>query len=314
MKPRRADILMTLRSKTGCILLKPWYSIEILHSHAVSEEKTKELHSVGCGVLEVLASDVLEFKNTLEEDKPFYIRNRHSLCRIPWTCKGCMEFFANERLSRWMEYETWYEYQWIYQDMLVAETMTDNARFLKRKALQSQNFQSIDSLQLINVNSKYKSGHKNCLHCKKWVLPALSHTFYSSNPNIENEPWWHEKILTDPWLKERTKPVQEQHYCKNCVHKCSNCEILRPLTVLRKYGLCMRCNTNDDFFDKREKRRLNTKRSLSDSECESDSDVRPLPVRYSKPFRWRKPLRRKRKSSFSYVHDSYRNNPYWSSD
>ena len=264
-KQRRADILIELKTKTDCIRLKPWYSIEVRHSHAVSMEKTQELHSVDCGIFEVLASDVLQFKDMLQ-DKPFYIRNVHSLCRVPWTCKTCMEVFSNERISRWLDYEEWYGYQWAYQDKLILETMSNEARLLKRKILQSRTFKSIECRNVIKFISEHKIFKVKCLDCREWIFHKYFHTFHASSPNIENEPWWHDAIRTDSFLARSNFKVTRQNYCDNCVHKCSNCGISRPLSVLRKYGLCMRCNTNDNWFDTRETLRLNTTHTYSDSD------------------------------------------------
>jgi hypothetical protein len=239
--PRRADVLIRLKTQTDLTVLKPLYSIEVRHSHAVSAEKTKELHSVNCDIIEVLAEDVLHFKDILQADKPCYLRNVHNMGCIKWTCKTCMEQVATERAARWLEYEAWYTYQWINQDTIMA-------RSSKRKLLHAQNEQSTRShkRKFFEVTSpKYE---RKCITCEEWIRHTHYTNFYSSGDNITNESWWHDAIRTNLYLANAKFKITRQCYCSNCVKKCLNCGVLRPLVALKK-GLCMRCNTDTDWFD-----------------------------------------------------------------
>lgn len=61
-RARRADILLWRGAAAAAAVpgtLKTRYALEVRHSHAVSADKTRELRSVGCGVVEVSASAVL---------------------------------------------------------------------------------------------------------------------------------------------------------------------------------------------------------------------------------------------------------------
>jgi Competence protein CoiA-like family len=122
---RRADVLVQLNPQTKVVSMKPWYSLEVKHSHPVSAEKTKELHNVNCGIIEVLAEDVLEFKDIPASDKPCYLRNEHTLGCIPWTCAKCMQRVALQRAAIWIDYEKWYASKWVYQDALNVKIARD---------------------------------------------------------------------------------------------------------------------------------------------------------------------------------------------
>jgi hypothetical protein len=103
-RPRRADVLVQMTTSTVSVCPKPWYALEVQYSHAVSAEKSKELDSVNCGVIEVLAVDVLRLNDMLQADKPCYLRNVHNAGRS-WTCETCMDRVAMERTARWVDYE-----------------------------------------------------------------------------------------------------------------------------------------------------------------------------------------------------------------
>ena len=265
-KPRRADILIQVKMKTDCIRLKQWYSIEIRHSHAVSVEKTKDLHSVGCGIFEILASDVLKFKDMLHENKPFYIRNVHSLCRIPWTCKACMEVVANGRTARWLAYEEWYDDQWVHQDALNAKVAQDLefslfiaardleisselvVRAKKRKRLQAEAFQMIELVETTNFQKTLTKCVGKCVACHVWIRHENYLTFNATDVMTVSQRWWHDAIRNDDFLSNMKK-VNKMIFCENCIWPCLNCDTAQPLETLRRYGLCRFCNTDNDWFD-----------------------------------------------------------------
>jgi hypothetical protein len=244
-RPRRADILLQAKSNTDLIRLKPWYSIEIQHSHAVSMDKTKALHMVGCAIIEVFASEVLNFK---EEDKPFYISNVHSLCRIPWTCKACMEVVANERIARWLEYEKWYQYQWVHQKRLVIETMSNEERSSKRRCLQAQAFQSMESIETEMFHNSLPKCVGKCVACHKWIRHENYHFFDALDLLTESEQWWRNAIRRDNFLMGMSR-VNKMIFCINCIRPCLNCETIQPVETLQRYGLCRLCNTDNEWFD-----------------------------------------------------------------
>jgi hypothetical protein len=253
-KPRRADILIQVKMKTDCIRLKQWYSIEIRHSHAVSMEKTMELHSVGCGIFEVLAPKVLEFKEMSHEYKPFYIRNMHNMCRVPWTCKTCMEIVSNERMSRWIEYDEWYEHQWLTYDILkrmeVQYRHKSDEKALKvsqRKRMQAQAFQQLVSLKWIRYPKTLSKYVGKCVTCRAWICHSNYHTFHYDDLMTETELWWHDAIKNDDFLSNLQR-VRKIVYCSNCVSSCFSCDTEQPVNVLQRYGLCRFCNTDDEWF------------------------------------------------------------------
>jgi hypothetical protein len=264
-KPRRADILIQAKSKTDFIRLRSWYSIEIQHSHAVSMEKTKDLHMVGCGIIEVLASEVLAFK---ENDKPFYIRNIHSLCRIPWTCKKCVAVLAHGRMSRWLTYEEWYASQWVYQDVLNAKIAQDLefslfiaaqdlkistelvVRTKKRKRLQAQAFQLMEFVETTKFQKTLTKCVGKCVACRAWIYHKNYHTFYATDDIMtKSERWWRDAVNNDDFLSNM-RIVNKMIFCKNCISQCLHCDTEQPIESLRKYGLCRLCNTDNDWFDK----------------------------------------------------------------
>jgi hypothetical protein len=244
-KPRRADILIQSKSNMEFIRLRPSYSIEILHSHAVSMEKTKVLHMVGCGIIEVLASEVLSFK---EKDKPFYIRNVHNLCRIPWTCNACMEVIADERTARWLRYERWYQYQWVHQERLFIGPMSKEERSWKRRCLQAQAFQSMASIKIEIFRKSLPKWVGKCVACHEWICHTNYHFFEDTHVMTESEQWWNNAIRQDAYLR-RMPIVTKMIFCINCIWPCLNCETVQPVKTLQKYGLCRFCNTNNEWFD-----------------------------------------------------------------
>jgi hypothetical protein len=245
---RRADVLVQMNSSTVSVRLKPWYSLEVKHSHAVSVEKTKELHSVNCGIIEVLAEDVLHFKDILQADKPCYLRNVHNMGCIPWTCKTCMERVATERTARWLEYEEWYTDQWRNYDKITA-------RSSKRK-LYAQRFESMPSPKKTKFEVTDRKLKIHCVGCNDWPKHYNYHTFWIGWEYITGqEPWWHDAVLKDAFLSKAKFKVNRLHYCNNCLGTCLNCASLLPRAALKNDGLCMRCNTDDCWFDTGGKRR-----------------------------------------------------------
>jgi hypothetical protein len=238
---RRADVLVQMKDPIVSMRLKPWYSLEVKHSHAVSVEKTKELHSVNCGIIEVLAHEVLEFKNILESDKPCYLRNRHTTGCIPWTCQKCMERVATERAARWSDYEEWYTEQWHHQDSLML-------RASKRKRVQGDSFQTLKSRKPTRFENSTSKCQGRCVACKAWIYHKHFHTFEHDDTMTGTESWWRDAIRKDQFLSG-LRFVNKMKYCHNCVGRCFNCKCMQPLGVLTKYALCRFCNTSDCWFD-----------------------------------------------------------------
>ncbi|KAJ1466108.1 hypothetical protein T484DRAFT_1756908 [Baffinella frigidus] len=265
-RPRRADVLIQLKTQTNCMLLKPLYSLEVRHSHAVSMEKTKELHSVNCGIIEVLATDVLHFKDMLQVDKPCYLRNVHNTGCLPWTCMTCMERVATEHAARWVDYEEWYASQWVYQDALNAKVARDlefplfiaardlkiSAELLvtvkKRKRLQAQAFQLMESFETTRFEKTLSKCVGKCVACHAWIYHENYHTFYANDDMTESERWWRDAIRNDGYLSNMYR-VNKMIFCGNCVWSCLNCDTTQPFDVLGTYGLCRLCNTDDTWFD-----------------------------------------------------------------
>ena len=252
-KSRRADVLLQIKSNIhGIDILKPWYSIEIRHSHAVSEDKTKALHRVECGIIEVLASDVLGLKG---EDKPFYIRNVHNLCRIPWTCKRCTEVVANERVHRWVAYEEWYKYQWVYQDRLIIGTRLDEERSLKRECLQAQAFELMGPFVRTVFRKTLPKCRGKCVACTAWILHENYCTFYADDYMADSEVWWWDAIRCNSYFRKK-RIVYKMVFCNNCIWPCLNCETIQPFKTLQRFALCRFCNTDNQWFDTHIQRRL----------------------------------------------------------
>jgi hypothetical protein len=239
---RRADVLVQMKDPTVSMRLKPWYSLEVKHSHAVSAEKTKDLHSVNCGIIEVLAEEVLHFKHIMESDKPCYLRNRHTTGCIPWTCQKCMERVATERAARWLDYEEWYTDQWHRQDSIMRRTV-------KRKRVQGDSFQALKSRKPTRFINKCSKCQGRCVACKAWIYHKNFHTFEHDDTMTKTESWWQNAIRNDHFLSGLSF-VNKMNYCHNCVGRCFNCKCMQPLEVLTKYAICRLCNTDDCWFDR----------------------------------------------------------------
>ena len=265
--PRRADVLVQMKSPTVSVRLKPWYSLEVKHSHAVSAEKTKELHGVNCGIIEVLAEDVLHFKDMLQldkscypqADKPFYLRNVHTMGCIPWICKNCMELVATERAARWFDYDEWYNDQWQCHHNLMVKALRDMQlemdRPLKRKVLQTQSFELLESRKLAQFEQTEKKCVGTCKGCGKWILHKKYTAFFADGFMTDTEQWWWDTIRKDKFLAAMYY-VKKIIFCNNCVGPCLNCNFQQPIKVLEKYGLCHKCNADDKWFDNMAERRV----------------------------------------------------------
>jgi Competence protein CoiA-like family len=260
---RRADVLVQLKSQQKAVSMKPWYSLEVKYSHPVSAEKTKELHNVNCGIIEVLAEDVLEFKDIPESDKPCYLRNEHTIGCIPWTCAKCMADVALERAAIWIDYEEWYDHQWMYQDALIRDTRLMRDRSSKRKVLQAQGFESTRAPKRTRFE-KTSPYWVKCVACHIWINRSNPyHTFNTYQLMTDEEQWWKDAIKNDEFLAGK-HIVKRMVYCMNCVGKCVHCNHTQPIEVLKKYGLCRLCNTDDDWFDRTENQKYNTENDWFD--------------------------------------------------
>jgi hypothetical protein len=250
-RQRRADVLVQLKQPVVGSRLRPWYSLEVRHTHAVSVAKTKELHGVGCGIIEVRTECILRCKD-LESDTPYYLQNEHNIDLIPWTCKRCMELVAYERSALWVDYENWYVHQWVYQDQIAAreERYRDIAisRESKRKLLQARGFGLIQSHKRTRFEKCLKVCKGRCVACNAWIYHHRYHNFYADAPMTDTESWWRDAIMRSDFLRNMTR-VNKMVFCMNCVSRCTNCFHEQPVEVLERYGLCRLCNTDDAWFD-----------------------------------------------------------------
>jgi len=268
-RARRADILLWRGAAAAAAAvaaavpgrLKTLYALEVRHSHAVSTDKTRELRSVGCGVVEVSASAVLACRQT---DGPFYLPNQHTDGLVPWTCHGCMQALAAARAARWEAYEEWYTAMWADLEVVQAQdeavraherdaAQAGRGRRPKRKRLQHEAF---SRLQLFHRTHFVKTQSKcrgRCPACRDWIYHRHYHEFHhtdegASGQLASEERWWRDTIANDDFLR-RLPRVKRLVFCGNCVARCHACQSIQPRKVLEQYGLCRLCNQDDMHFD-----------------------------------------------------------------
>ena len=261
-RARRADVLLRLSTAAVTRRLKALYALEVRHSNPVSADKTRELRSVGCGVVEVSASAVLDCRQT---EVPYYLANQHTDGLVPWTCHGCMQELAAARAARWVAYEEWYTAMWANMEVVEAQdeavraherdaAQAERERRPKRKRLQCEAF---SRLQLFRPTRFVKTQGKctgRCPHCSDWMYHSHFHEFRHTDKVTSEESWWRDTVDSSDFLS-RMWHVKRLVFCDNCVARCHSCTTPQPRAVLEQYGLCRLCNQDDTYFDSARKQR-----------------------------------------------------------
>jgi hypothetical protein len=213
---RRADILV----KMG----KSYYALEVVHHHAMEDKKIAELSDLNVQFFEFSCN----FMEKTSLKVPVQTTNR-----LQW-CTKCL-----------LQSHDWSLEQaaWNHYNHLCYVHLSEESRCFWRKRRLRNAFafyEQSPKLPRVGLPRSLDRKKKKCLGCLSWSNAYLLFAKQSVGSNI----YW-ELAKRDAWFHEKATNFNSVRLvlCGNCVSKCRGCKAYHPVCALRRYGLCLTCNT-----------------------------------------------------------------------
>jgi hypothetical protein len=218
---RRADVLV----KMG----KSYFALEVVNHHAMDAQKKADLKHENVQFLEFSCNFM---ENTFHD---IFVQSTN---RLQW-CAKCLL-----KSHEWsVEQAAWNHY-----NHLCYVHLSEKSRcFWKKRRLRNAFafYEQSPKLPRVGLPVQCDRKKRKCLGCLCWSDAYLTFSKEMVGFNI----YW-ELAKRDTWFHEKAMNFNQIQIalCGKCISECRGCKAYHPVCALRRYGLCLMCNTGVNTF------------------------------------------------------------------